>query len=93
MGPSGVEALESYDDSFWVGPLPFSDELSFGGRTEIAETVRMELLDLNGALVAEGSFVPGTPCRLSTVSLSAGIYVLRVHIGDRVVYSRKLLKE
>lgn len=93
MGPSGVEALESYDDSFWVGPLPFSDELSFGGRTEIAETVRMELLDLNGALVAEGSFVPGTPCRLSTVSLSAGIYVIRVHIGDRVVYSRKLLKE
>ena len=93
MGSSGVEALESYDDSFWVGPFPFSDELTFGGRTDIAETVRMELFDLNGGLVAEGSFAPGTPCRLSTVSLSSGIYVLRVNIGDRVVYSRKLLKE
>lgn len=93
MGPSGVETLESYDDSFWVGPLPFSDELSFGGRTDIAEAVRMELFDLNGGLVAEGSFASGMPCRLSTVNLSTGIYMLRVHIGDRMVYSRKLLKE
>lgn len=92
-GSSGVEALESYYDAFWAGPLPISDELTFGGMTDIAETVRMELFDLNGGRVAEGSFAPGTPCRLSTVSLGAGIYLLRVHIGDRMVYSRKLLKE
>lgn len=92
-GSSGVEALESYDDTFSVGPLPFSDELTFSSMTNLSQPVTMALYNIQGGLMAEGTFAPDTPCRLSTAGLSPSIYLLYVQVGDRMVYSRKVVKE
>lgn len=92
-GSSGVDALESYDDAFSIGPLPFSDELTFSSRTNISQPVTMSFFNMQGGLVAESKFSSGTPCSLSTVNLSPGIYLLNIQVGNRVVFSRKVVKK
>ena len=90
---SGIRVLESDEDEFSVGPIPFTDELTFTNKKVSDEKVRMELYNLQGASVAQGVFPGNAPATLSTAGIAPGIYILQVLKGDRLIYSRKVTKE
>jgi len=89
---SGISVSQSNDDEFSVGPLPLTDKITFSSKSRVTQTVKMELYDMSGMLVSEGSFAPDVPCSLGTANLEKGIYLLRILIGDRVVYLNKVTK-
>ena len=90
---SGIAIIESQEYEFSVGPLPFTDELTFSQKHASSDPIRMELYSLQGTQVAKGIFQAGTPAVLTTTSLVPGIYILKVYIADREVFSRKVTKE
>jgi hypothetical protein len=53
----------------------------------------MELYSIQGVKVAQGVFPVGTPATLYTSNLQPGIYILKVFVQDKEIYSRKLTKE
>ncbi len=89
---SGIRIIESQEYEYSVGPLPFTDELTFSRKQTSKDPVRMELFSLQGTQVAKGVFPGDAPASLSTGNLPPGIYILRVYIGDDLVYSNKIQK-
>lgn len=90
---SGITVIESDEYEFSVGPIPFKDELSFSQKHTTTDPVRMELYTLEGKMAAHGVFRNNTPAVLSTDSLAPGIYILKVYVADKEVYTRKIIKE
>ncbi len=90
---SGIKVLESDEYRFSVGPVPFTDDLTFWSEQTLSGPVRMELYSIQGVKVAQGVFPVGTPATLYTSNLQPGIYILKVFVQDKEIYSRKLTKE
>ena len=90
---TGITVIESDEYEFSVGPIPFSDELTFSQKHPAGDLIRMELYSIEGIRVVHGVFRNNTPAVLSTDHLAPGIYILKVFIADKEVYSRKVTKE
>ena len=89
----GMSIIESDEYEFSVGPIPFNEELTFSQKHPASDPVRMELYTLEGKRAARGIFRNNTPAVLSTAHLAPGIYILKVYIADKEVYSNKIIKE
>ena len=90
---SGISIIEADEYEFSVGPIPFMDEITFSQKHPASDPVRMELYTLEGIKVVQGVFKSSTPAVLSTTNLAPGIYILKVYVADKEVYSRKITKE
>ena len=89
---AGISTVESDADEFIVGPIPLADELTFSSHRKLSDKVSIALYDINGSLVVEGSFNPDEYCSVPVAGLSPGVYMVTVYIGDRLVYSAKVIK-
>jgi hypothetical protein len=90
---SGITLIGADEYEFSVGPIPFTDELTFSQKQPSAEPARMELYTVQGTEVAKGVFPGNTPAVLQTSNLAPGIYILRIYVGNEEIYSRKVTKE
>lgn len=89
---AGISTVESDADEFTVGPVPLADELTFSSRRKLSDKVTIALYDVNGSMVAQGTFNPDEYCSVPVASLIPGVYMVTVYIGDRMVYSAKVIK-
>ena len=89
---AGISTVESDADEFTVGPVPLADKLTFSSRRKLSDKVTIALYDVNGSMVAQGTFNPDEYCSVPVASLIPGVYMVTVYIGDRMVYSAKVIK-
>ena len=91
--PTDIRLASITENSFTVGPLPFSTHLSFTSKQPYPQPIRMELLDMDGRIVAKQTFKGETTCTLNTPKTRDGIYVLRVYQGKQLIYTRKVMRK
>ena len=90
--PTGINSITASEHHFTVGPLPFSDKLTFSSKQQQNQPIRMELLDVDGRKAASKTFKDDTNCTLQTGHLKSGIYVIRIFQNGKLIYTRKITK-
>ena len=91
--PSAIKSTDVAENKYAVGPLPFSDELTFANKNPGRQLhTRMELLNTAGSIVASSTFSGDERCSLPTARLSPGIYILCVYQQGKLIYKRKVTK-
>lgn len=91
---TGIAEEKDDNDGLTVFPNPFNTQLNLLLDLEQAEKVELVLYDLTGRAVLQNTTqLPYGPQRmsLSTGDLAAGVYTLRVRIGDRML-TRKIIR-
>jgi Secretion system C-terminal sorting domain len=85
---SGVEGSDAETGSIEIAPMPARDYVDV--RVPSANDADIEIMDMSGSVVME-AMVRGGMGRIDISGLPAGVFMMRINDGQRVV-SRKIVK-
>lgn len=92
-GSTAIQLVSADEANFQVGPLPFSDFITFKNTNADNQPIRMELYDMDGRKVAKTASADGATCTLNTPHTRSGYYILHIYKGKQLIFKRVILRE
>ena len=89
---TGIEVVTDATTEFTIEALPFDTELVIRGTHQLKQPITAVLTDLNGRKAVQGCFDDTNYCRLNTVKLPSGVYLLQILQDNQLLYTNKVLK-
>lgn len=77
---------------FSVFPNPFSSNLTIQSKINF-DNVSLSVYNIFGQLVKEENHISGTTFNLSREELTAGMYILQITQGDKIILNKKIFLE
>lgn len=87
---------EKRDGGLYLYPNPATNSIHVGFPCQVSDAVQMVLLNYTGtqvALIADKASKTLYTKDIPLEHLSSGIYLLHIHVGNKQVYTRKIVKE
>lgn len=92
-GDDGLPTEDGGGDEFVVKPNPVEDLLVFDFEFTVRQAIPFEVFDPLGRLSKQGTFEPNISSQSIDFSgFDAGMYIVRLHIGDKTKVQRVIKK-